>query len=670
MKKICRKFRQALDRAIYEGRLKQFIWLGGVLILALILVLFIAWIVGFNPQSSVDLGSGGKAPNLLMRVLELILDPGAFVGAYNYGYELLQLLIVFVGATFFTSFLIGAIGNLLNRRIEAITSGQYSYDFEDHILILGSSSILENLLKQIGNTNKDIVIQTSKDVEQVRVNLMSYADPKIMKNIYVIFGQRTNSIALDTLNVSKASSIYIIGEDDEAQHDGQNLKCWHFIVEKCEQSVGVKDCYLVLDRLTTINVFSYNEESKSTENLRLNVICAVENMAQNVFVSGEVAGIKYPTLDRGGIDKDSEINVHLVIVDMTQVAYAMAMTAAHICHFPNFRTKKKRTKITFIHKNIKEELDYWMGHFDSLMDLSYAEVISWDKAGKRQRKEMYPKEEYLNLMYSDKYGFLDIEWEFIDAGIEDPNVRKYIRECVKNDGKSEYLSFAFCGHEAEDNMAASLYLPKEVYANDDIPVFVYQPLTKWVLATAKEAQRYSNLYPFGMREDYFDPQLERLQWAKKIKYLYANVRKYTGMGTQKELDDLWYIKKEQYIRQQSNVYAANSIPMKFRSVGLDPEVRTSITPDEIAILAEVEHNRWNVERLLMGYSPLPSEARLELLIGKMSFLKTDKAAAHKKTDEYKKRFFHPDIAPFDELLKSSQDYDINIAEHLLDVIKK
>ena len=273
-------------------------------------------------------------------------------------------------------------------------------------------------------------------------------------------------------------------------------------------------------------------------------------------------------------------------------------------------------------------------------------------------------------MYSDKYGFLDIEWEFIDAGIEDPNVRKYIRECVEKDGKSEYLSFAFCGHEAEDNMAASLYLPKEVYANDDIPVFVYQPLTKWVLATAKEAQRYSNLYPFGMREDYFDPQLERLQWAKKIKYLYANVRKYTGMGTQKELDDLWYIKKEQYIRQQSNVYAANSIPMKFRSVGLDPEVRTSITPDEIAILAEVEHNRWNVERLLMGYSPFPSEARSELLIGKRSFLKTDKAAAHKKTDEYKKRFFHPDIAPFDELLKSSRDYDINIAEHLLDVIKK
>ena len=666
MKKHWRKFRQALDRAIYEGRFKQFLWLGGVLLLALVVMLVVSLAAGFDPQHAKDDG-----PCAFMRVLELMLDPGAFVGAYNYGHEWLQLIVVFVGAAFFTSFLIGAIGNLLNRRIESITNGQYSYDFEDHILILGSSSILENLLMQIGNTDKDIVIQTTKEVEQVRESIMSYADPKIMKNIYVIFGKRTNPASLDSLNVSEASAIYMIGEDDEPQHDGLNLECWHCICDKCDGSQKVKDCYLVLDRLTTQNVFSYRKENSSTDTLRLNIVSAVETMAQGVLVSAHVKDITYPTLDRAGIGADSDINVHLVIVDMTQVAYAMAMTAAHICHFPNFISKNKKTKITFIHKNIKEELDFWMGHFDSLMDLSYSELVSWDNAGQKHVERMFPKEEYLNPMYSDSKGFLDIEWEFIDAGVEDANVRDYIRECVKKDGVSEYLSFAFCGHEAEDNVAASLYLPSEVYVKSEIPVFVYQPQTRWVLSTASESDRYNNLYPFGMRAECFDPQLERLLWAKRIKYLYAHCDDYVSMGTPEELEMGWYEKEQQYIRQQSNVYAANSVPMKFRSIGVDPEVDTMIPYDDVLVLAEVEHNRWNVERLLSGTGALPYEKRMSLILNQLSDDKEVVKAAIKEKNMLKNdHFLHVDIAPYGELLDSSKQYDINIVAHLLDVIKK
>ena len=505
---------------------------------------------------------------------------------------------------------------------------------------------------------------------------MSYVDAKAMKNIYVIFGKRVSPLSLDDLHVATAHSIYVIGEDDEPQHDGLNLKCWHFIAEKCKEASGIKDCYLVLDRLTSHNVFSYRQESCSTDNLRLNIVSAVENMAQGVLVSGEVKSpnnppLKYPALDRGGIDKDSDISVHLIVVGMTQVAYAMATTAAHICHFPNFKTKGKKTKITFIQKDIKQELDFWMGHFDSLMDLSYSELVSWDKEGRKNVVEMYPKPEYINPLLSDYKGFLDVEWEFIDAGVEDPNVREYIRECVKKDGVSEYLSFAFCGHESEDNVAASFYLPKEVYAKCDIPVYVYQSLTRWVLATAKETDRYNNLYPFGMRTDCFDPQQERLLWAKRIKFIYDNEGKYDAMASLDKLNEGWYKKEGQYIMQQSNVYAANSVPVKFRSIGLDPAVRTSMTSDEVKDLAETEHNRWNVERLLAGYSPVPFEDRMTIIAGLLS---SDKAAVKLAKDEKnrlkKKLFKHADIAPYDELLNLSKEYDINIVKNLLDVIKQ
>lgn len=671
MRRFWRKFRQGLDRAIYEGRFKQFVWLGGVVVLAFLVLWGLACICGLGNVAT-DLSSDTGTSSRAVRVIELLLDPGAFAGSKAYGAVAFQLFVVLVGAALFTSFLIGAIGNLLSRRIESLTKGQYTYDFEGHILILGASSVLKNILDQIGNTEgRDIVIQTDRDAEQVRETIMSYTNEKNMKNIYVIFGNRTHLTSLDALHVAEAHSIYVIGEDDEPQHDGLNLECWHLIADKCKDAAGVKECYLLLDRLTSHNVFSYRQESCSTDNLRLNIVSAVENMAQGVLVSGEVKSLKYPALDRDGITKDSDINVHLIVVGMTQVAYAMATTAAHICHFPNFRTKGKKTKITFIQKDIKQELDFWMGHFDSLMDLSYSELVSWDKEGRKNVVEMYPKTEYINPLLSDNKGFLDVEWEFIDAGVEDPNVREYIRECVKKDGVSEYLSFAFCGHEAEDNVAASLYLPKEVFEKNDIPVYVYQPLTRWVLATAKETDRYSNLYPFGMRTDCFDPQQERLLWAKRIKFIYDNEGKYDAMASLDKLNEGWYKKEGQYIMQQSNVYAANSVPVKFRSIGLDPAVRTSITSDEVNDLAEIEHNRWNVERLLAGYSPVPFEDRMTIIAGLLS---SDKAAVKLAKDEKnrlkKKLFKHADIAPYDELLNLSKEYDINIVKNLLDVIKQ
>lgn len=671
MRRFWRKFRQGLDRAIYEGRFKQFVWLGGVVVLAFLVLWGLACICGLGNVAT-DLSSDTGTSSRAVRVIELLLDPGAFAGSKAYGAVAFQLFVVLVGAALFTSFLIGAIGNLLSRRIESLTNGQYTYNFEGHILILGASSVLKNILDQIGNTEgRDIVIQTDRDAEQVRETIMSYTNEKNMKNIYVIFGNRTHLTSLDALHVAEAHSIYVIGEDDEPQHDGLNLECWHLIADKCKDAAGVKECYLLLDRLTSHNVFSYRQESCSTDNLRLNIVSAVENMAQGVLVSGEAKSLKYPALDRDGITKDSDINVHLIVVGMTQVAYAMATTAAHICHFPNFRTKGKKTKITFIQKDIKQELDFWMGHFDSLMDLSYSELVSWDKEGRKNVVEMYPKTEYINPLLSDNKGFLDVEWEFIDAGVEDPNVREYIRECVRKDGVSEYLSFAFCGHEAEDNVAASLYLPKEVFEKNDIPVYVYQPLTRWVLATAKETDRYSNLYPFGMRTDCFDPQQERLLWAKRIKFVYDNEGKYDAMASLDKLNEGWYKKEGQYIMQQSNIYAANSVPVKFRSIGLDPAVRTSMTSDEVNDLAEIEHNRWNVERLLAGYSPVPFEDRMTIIAGLLS---SDKAAVKLAKDEKnrlkKKLFKHADIAPYDELLNLSKEYDINIVKNLMDVIKQ
>ena len=164
MRRFWRKFRQGLDRAIYEGRFKQFVWLGGVVVLAFFVLWGLACICDLGNVST-NLSSGAGPSSRAVRVIELLLDPGAFVGSKAYGAVAFQLFVVLIGAVLFTSFLIGAIGNLLSRRIESLTNGQYTYNFEDHILILGSSSILVSLVEQLGDISQDVVILTERDPE-------------------------------------------------------------------------------------------------------------------------------------------------------------------------------------------------------------------------------------------------------------------------------------------------------------------------------------------------------------------------------------------------------------------------------------------------------------------------------------------------------------------------
>jgi hypothetical protein len=147
------------------------------------------------------------------------------------------------------------------------------------------------------------------------------------------------------------------------------------------------DCFLVLDRASAVRSFLYKENGGSTECLNLTVINAVENLAQRVFVSrGFDEGGSYPSLDGDGIGKDSDKHVHLVAVGMTQVSYAMATTAAHICHFPNF-SRGIRTKITFVMPDIRREMDFFRGRYSHLREISYSRYVSVDEYGNERVEE-------------------------------------------------------------------------------------------------------------------------------------------------------------------------------------------------------------------------------------------------------------------------------------------
>ena len=132
-----------------------------------------------------------------------------------------------------------------------------------------------------------------------------------------------------------------------------------------------------------------------------------------------------------------------------------------------------------------------------------------------------------------------------------------------------------------------------------------------------------------------------------------------------ELDKLW--RKLSFANKMSNLYGANSIYTKFRSMGVSTDGKKKITfdVDTLERLAKMEHARWNIEKLLVGFRPLPQEERARL---KQGLEKGDETVKKRANDLKKNHFEHKDIAPYGELLESSQEYDKVIVRNLSDVI--
>ena len=111
-----------------------------------------------------------------------------------------------------------------------------------------------------------------------------------------------------------------------------------------------------------------------------------------------------------------------------------------------------------------------------------------------------------------------------------------------------------------------------------------------------------------------------------------------------EADEYW--KELTVALKWSNLYNAYTMRTKLATLramrGLDIRDKShdydTLSEEEVNALATVEHNRWNVEKLLMGFrKPLADE---------------DKYAHPESAKELqcnKKLFIHHDIRPFEEL---------------------
>ena len=606
----------------------------------------------------------------LRRVVELMLDPGVFSGSNEVTMmpELWQLVITLCGAVVFLALVINAFGNVVDNRVEAYRKGLVRYRFRDHVVFLGANDVVVGMIDRLATVGKyrkkKFVVFTSQDCEAVRDNITSHLSEEARRlDITFLYGERNDEDALYSIYIDKASHIYIVGEGNEPEHDSVSIECWNIIKEirrkaAVDRPDMIAKCYLVLDRQSSTWIFN-RMNADPTSGIETNVIDTLESLAQRVLVDPKPEGDQKapPTLDGPeGVSYDSDRTVHLVILGMTQMSSAVAMTAAHLCHYPNYlRDNTKKTQITFIAPDAKQEMSFMLGRYADLFRLSEYEY----------------HEEGQEKPYCHKPGkdFLDVRWEFVKGSIEQEWVRERLLKYYNaHKSGTTRLTLAVCGNDAESNIASALYLPEEFYMKrkesgcDDVTVLVYQPVSgERISAACMKTYRYSNLYPFGQHDRSYDPSYRaRLLAAKKINYLYEKYDKYERMPDKSEyyvLDKFWHTKS--FLERASSMYSANSIYMKLRSVGLSPYSSKDDLKPYGDILSEVEHNRWDVERLILGVSDL-TEAQQAQAAADPQMYKT-----HWKTNLH----LNKNIIPYDELDEGTKEYDKVIVRNMIDVVK-
>ena len=580
----------------------------------------------------------------------------------------LATIIAICGVFLLNGVLISSIVGWIDKRKERYLQGLEPYQRflkrKEHYVIIGGSDIVEGIVEQIFEPSQEngempyILIQTSNNVEDLRHKLFSGLDIEQQKHIIIRYGNRNVKQDIEKLYLNNAEEVYVIGEetrtdDMESYHDTMNMKCLDLIYKNVKDNTSFvkndKDnrlvCHFMFEYQTTFNVFQYSEISQDIkECINFKPFYYYEMWAQRVLVCKELeneSNCEYLPLEGiEGIKKDDDDYVHLVVVGMTRMGTALATQAALMAHYPNFVEKNIRTKITLIDENADKEKNFYIDRYDRLFALSnwsYKEMVR-SESGKDELKTVYTyKPTDCEHLGGD---FLDVEWEFIQGSVAQLELQKYIEDCAS---KTHKMTIAICKDEPSRCLAAALNLEWRIYEKAK-QVLVYNRYDDALIKQLKNQGKYDIYSPFknkikafGMASKCFSK--ERLEETESLALKFHREYKKDENAEIDKLTDYW-----------SNVYVSNTMWTKLRCVERKNE---TIDEKDIDILAEVEHNRWNIEKLIMSFRPLTKEEQVQARQSK------------KDKDSYKDKMAHLNICSNDrleEIDKGAKKYDIDIIE--------
>lgn len=698
------------DRLLSKNLLRQFAVLGGVL-----LILFlISWgCLNLSGCEWKQFAKDSDIPEFLLP-LYLLIDTNAFNNLYIngiHGWALVVSSITFViGAFIFNGAIIGVITNSIERRVANHKEGRIHYLKSGHYIIMGYDDMAPSFISHIFGRDKDayILILTAKDTIGVRERLMKSFNEQRMKHIIINYGHRTSIEYYKDIRLESAEEVFVVGNHSNAAHDAINVECVDSIsryLKDKEQKPARITC--VFKDLDTYAAFKTSEIFKEIKNLKIDFLPYnfYTGWAKQVFVKRFYRDFDnpgqeyhYPLVYENGIKPGDDKYVHLVFVGTTNFAVAFAMEAANVLHFPN--ANKRKTRITFIDVKVDKEKDEFITrnrHFFEVQPYYFYDLTN-EEDEKKEKQGL--RDEYVIFTDKDR-GFLDVEFEFIKGNVFSKKVQDEISKWAsEHNDEKQCLSIFLALADQRENFVMGMNMPDEVYANE-VPVFIRQNRSdnfvtnlrnedtkkesqKFTYSVVKDGEvkskerdaRYAHIYPFGMNETAFSADDHSLKRAKLINYLYstANYETYKFQGILvldaipeakiwEEANAMW--QDLSVALKWSNLYNSYTMRTKqrtlraMRGLGIDDESRDydTLSDYEVEQLAIVEHNRWNVEKLLMGYrKPKRDEDK---------YVYPEFAGKLKKNKDL---FVHHDIRPFDQL-NTIKELDYEFARYIPWIMK-
>ena len=347
-------------------------------------------------------------------------------------------------------------------------------------------------------------------------------------------------------------------------------------------------------------------------------------------------------LDREPITLQSDRHVHLVIFGMNDMAEAVAISAAHVAHYPNYvRDHSLRTRITLVETQAEQKSKDFIKRYQHLFDNSYYRIV---KPSEEEAIKLFHKP-----MYSDvREDFVDVEWEFVEAEVSNDILRNKLSQWASD--SKQLLTIVMADSDNNKNISEAMLLPKAIY-KEDIPVYIYSRHGEASVPT-------KNMRLFGMQDSGYDTTLPLARMAKNINFIYGRCYadeeqvRYAAEIDFEERETAW--SKLPMVKRMSSIYNAMSLATKMHSIGLKEDEWDKfydIPQHDIEILAQTEHNRWSVEELILGWRPCTEEEqqRVEADITQKRVLKSNRV-------HYDLRAYD-DLRP-DETGKSAKIYDI------------
>lgn len=462
--------------------------------------------------------------------------------------------------------------------------------------------------------------------------------------------------------VKPCRELCVLPEEGIADHDTlQALEDFAQAYPTTPEGQSRPVCHLLLhDKVTLWLMKTMDIYSEINQKFELYAFTMEDQWAKNIFCSLEKESI-YPPLDREKIDTMSNKTVHLVIAGLSDLGESMAIHAALVAHFPNcVRNASLRTRITIIDEGLLAKRDAFVQRYVNLFDHSYYRTVD---LAQRQIIQYHEP-----LYHATREDFVDVEWEFVDGNFYDPLLQRKLR--LWSDSKEQLMTLVLCDADCSKNFDRAFALPKALYDNG-IPVFVHVKQPD-LLNKVREAEGGRNLYPIGMDDCGYDVRLPLLQMAKRLHYFYTYSFGQKGTPTvmpPEEVEKEWR-KVSTFSQRYSNIFNVMTIATKMRSLGhesKDWDKFFALTQQEIEILSAVEHNRWSVERLILGFRPPTDTEREEIRQNIEAFIAAKKTGSQAPEQDlknlFKKQKVLYDLCSYQELGEDRTGQNVRIYDY-------